>query len=206
MNRTRELRDKELDALKEMANIGAGHAATALSQLTNRRIMIDVPDVRICTIEEAADTTGKDGGVVAAVLMHVLGDLTGRSLLLFAKNCALQLADLLLNREPGTTRVFAELEQSSIKETANILTGAYLNGLSDMLGLMLIPSVPSLAIDLSTAVLSTTYLNFAYEEGQVIVLDTRFRFEPGDASMSGHFVLLPDPASLEVIIKAARLA
>jgi chemotaxis protein CheC len=206
MNRTRELRDKELDALKEMANIGAGHAATALSQLTNRRIMIDVPDVRICTIEEAADTTGKDGGVVAAVLMHVLGDLTGRSLLLFAKNCALQLADLLLNREPGTTRVFAELEQSSIKETANILTGAYLNGLSDMLGLMLIPSVPSLAIDLSTAVLSTTYLNFAYEEGQVIVLDTRFRFEPGDAGMSGHFVLLPDPASLEVIIKAARLA
>lgn len=206
MNRTRELRDKELDALKEMANIGAGHAATALSQLTNRRIMIDVPDVRICTIEEAADTTGKDGGVVAAVLMHVLGDLTGRSLLLFAKNCALQLADMLLNREPGTTRVFAELEQSSIKETANILTGAYLNGLSDMLGLMLIPSVPSLAIDLSTAVLSTTYLNFAYEEGQVIVLDTRFRFEPGDAGMSGHFVLLPDPASLEVIIKAARLA
>jgi chemotaxis protein CheC len=204
MNSKRELRERERDALKEMANIGAGHAATALSQLTNRRIMIDVPKVELCTIEEAASAVG-DGGVVAAVLMHVLGDLTGRSLLLFEKSLALQLADMLLGREPRTTKVFAELEQSALKETANILTGAYLNGLADMLGLMLIPSVPSLAIDLSAAILSSAYLDFAYEQGHVIILDTRFRFEPGDSSMSGHFVLLPDPASLEVILKAARL-
>jgi chemotaxis protein CheC len=204
MNRTRELHERELDALKEVANVGAGHAATALSQLTNRRIMIDVPRVQICTIEVAASAVG-DGGVVAAVLMHVLGDLTGRSLLLFEKNLALKLADMLLSREPGSTKVFAELEQSALKETANILTGAYLNGLSDMLGLMLIPSVPSLAIDLSAAILSTAYLDFAHEQGHVIILDTRFRFEPGESSMSGHFVLLPDPASLEVILKAARL-
>jgi len=204
MNSRRELREKELDALKEVANIGAGHAATALSQLTNRRIMIDVPKVQICTIEQAATAVG-NGGVVAAVLMQVLGDLTGRSLLLFEKSLALRLADMLLNRETGRTRVFAEFEQSALKETANILTGAYLNGLSDMLGLMLIPSVPSLAIDLSAAILSSAYLDFAYEQGDVIILDTRFRFEPGDDSMSGHFVLLPDPASLEVILKAARL-
>ncbi len=204
MEEKRDLEALQLDALKEVANIGAGHAATALSQLTSRRIMIDVPKVQICTIEEAASAVG-DGGVVAAVLMQVLGDLTGRSLLLFEKNLALQLADMLLTREPGTTKVFAELEQSALKETANILTGAYLNGLSDMLGLMLIPSVPSLAIDLSAAILSTAYLDFTYEQGTVIILDTRFRFDPGDASMSGHFVLLPDPASLEVILKAARL-
>jgi chemotaxis protein CheC len=204
MNSKRELRERERDALKEMANIGAGHAATALSQLTNRRIMIDVPKVELCTIEEAASAVG-DGGVTAAVLMQVLGDLTGRSLLLFEKSLALQLADMLLGREPRTTKVFAELEQSALKETANILTGAYLNGLADMLGLMLIPSVPSLAIDLSAAILSSAYLDFAYEQGHVIILDTRFRFEPGDSSMSGHFVLLPDPASLEVILKATRL-
>jgi chemotaxis protein CheC len=199
-----DLRDLELDALKEVANVGAGHAATALSQLTNRRIMIDVPKVQIRPIEEAASAV--DGsGVVAAILMHVLGDLTGRSLMLFEKDCALRLADMLLNREPGTTRVFGELEQSSLKETANILTGAYLNGLSDLLGLMLIPSVPSLAIDLCAAVLSTTYLSFGHDRGYVIILDTRFRFEPGDASMSGHFVLLPDPGSLSVILKAVRL-
>ncbi len=123
MNAKRELHDKELDALKEVANIGAGHAATALSQLTSRRIMIDVPKVQICTIEEAASAVG-DGGVVAAVLMQVLGDLTGRSLLLFEKNLALQLADMLLTREPGTTKVFAEFEQSALKETNADTVGA----------------------------------------------------------------------------------
>jgi chemotaxis protein CheC len=205
MDEQQKLQHLELDALKEVANIGAGHAATALSQLTNRRIMIDVPSVQICPIEEAATSVGNDAGVVAAVLMHVLGDMTGRCLMLFDKACALKLADLLLNREAGTTKVFAELEQSSLKETANILTGAYLNGLSEMLGLMLIPSVPSLAIDLCAAVLSTAYLNFSHDHGRVIVLDTRFRFEPGDESMFGHFVLLPDPAGLEVILRAIRL-
>lgn len=201
----RDLQHAELDALKEVANIGAGHAATALSQLTSRRIMINVPSVRICPIEEAAAAVGKADEVVAAILMHVLGDLTGRSLLLFEKQGALQLTDMLLDREPGTTQVFAELEQSSLKETANILTGAYLNGLSGLLGLMLIPSVPSLAVDLCGAVLSTTYLNFGRDRDRVIILDTRFRFEPGDQCMSGHFVLLPDPPSLRVILKAARV-
>jgi chemotaxis protein CheC len=204
MSSQREFHEKEFDALKEMANIGAGHAATALSQLTNRRIMIDVPKVEICPLEKAAASVG-DGGVVAAVLMRVLGDVTGRSLLLFEKSLALQLADMLLSRELGTTKVFAEFEQSALKETANILTGAYLNALSDMLGLMLIPSVPSLAIDLSSAILSTACLEFAYEREQVMILDTRFRFEPNGSSMSGHFVLLPDRASLQVILKAARL-
>lgn len=199
------LHDLELDALKEVANIGAGHAATALSQLTNRRIMIDVPSVQICPIEEAASAVVNGNRVVAAILMRVLGDLTGHSLMLFDKACALRLSDMLLKREPGTTKVFGELEQSSLKETANILTGAYLNGLSGMLGLMLIPSVPSLAIDLCAAVLSTTYLNFGHERSYVIILDTDFRFDPGGPGMAGHFVLLPDPASLDVILKAVRL-
>jgi chemotaxis protein CheC len=205
MNKVTDLRDLELDALKEVANVGAGHAATALSQLTSRRIMIDVPKVQICPIEEAASTMANESGVVAAILMQVLGDLTGRTLMLFEKDCAMLLTDMLLNREPGTTRVFGELEQSTLKETANILTGAYLNGLSDLLGLMVIPSVPSLAIDLYAAVLSTAYLSFGHDRGYVIILDTRFRFEPGDATMSGHFVLMPDPASLDVILKAVRL-
>jgi len=199
------LRDLELDALKEVANVGAGHAATALSQLTSRRVMIEVPSVQIRPIEEAAVAVTDGNGVVAAILMHVLGDLTGRTLMLFDKDCALRLTDMLLAREPGTTKVFGELEQSSLKETANILTGAYLNGLSDMLGLMLIPSVPSLAIDLCAAVLSTTYLNFGHDRSYVIIMDTSFRFEPGESSMSGHFVLLPDPSSLDVILKAVRL-
>jgi len=205
MNQVLDLRHLEWDALKEVANIGAGHAATALNQLTNRRVMIDVPNVKICPIEEAAAAVGNEQGIVAAVLMQVFGDLTGRSLMMFDKSCAMQLVDMLLGREAGVTRILGDIERSTLKETANILTGAYLNGLSSLLGLMLIPSVPSLAVDVCSAVLSTSYLNFGSERGVVIVLDTRFRFDPGEMGMSGHFVLLPDASSLKVILRAVRV-
>lgn len=206
MAKVRELRETELDALREIANIGAGHAATALSQLTGRRIMIQVPNVEIRPIENAPAAITDANSVVVAVLMHVLGDLTGRSLLLFSREGALMLVDMLFNKEPGTTKIFSELEQSSLKETANIITGAYLNALSDFLGVMVLPSVPSLAVDLCEAILSTTYLNFGQDRDSVIILDTRFQFEPGDHFLSGHFVLLPDAPSLDVILKAIRLA
>jgi len=200
-----DLRHLELDALKEVANIGAGHAATALNQLTDRRVMIDVPNVQVCPIEEAARAVGNEDGIVAAILMQVLGDLTGRSLMMFDKSCAMQLVDMLLGRGPGVTHMLGEIERSTLKETANILTGAYLNGLSSLLGLMLIPSVPQLAVDVCRAVLSISHLSFGKEDGVVIVLDTRFRFDPGDSGMSGHFVLLPDAASLKVILKAVHV-
>ncbi|PYO75720.1 MAG: hypothetical protein DMD67_10695 [Gemmatimonadetes bacterium] len=77
MEDVRELKELQIDALREVANIGAGHAATALSQLTNRRIMISVPQINIARLEEVPDLLGNPQDVVAAVLMHMLGDLTG---------------------------------------------------------------------------------------------------------------------------------
>ncbi len=201
----RQLQEIQVDALREVANIGAGHAATALSQLVDRRIMIDVPKVEICSIEQAANAVGHDNTVVAAILMHVLGDLTGRSLLMFEKTGALELVDMLLKRERGQTKMLGELEQSSLKETGNILTGAYLNSLSAFMGLMLIPSVPSLAVDMCGAILTTAYLNFGQDRDRVIIMNTRFHFDPGDLTTAGHFVLLPDRPSLNVILKACRV-
>src|SRR3989442_2347672 len=83
MEDVRDLKELQIDALREVANIGAGHAATALSQLTNRKIMISVPQINIVRLEEVPDLLGIPQDVVAAVLMHMLGDLTERTLLLF---------------------------------------------------------------------------------------------------------------------------
>jgi chemotaxis protein CheC len=205
VNDVLKLQDRELDALREVANIGAGHAATALSQLTGRRIMIDVPKVHVSRLEEAPRSLGDAEQVVAAVLMHFLGDLTGRTLLLFDRDGAFRLADLLLSRTLGETDAFGEMEQSSIKETANILTGAYMNALSDFLGMLLLPSVPSMAVDLAGAILSSAYLNFGRDRDYVICLDTRFRFTESGATLVGHFMMIPDAASLSIILKAIRL-
>jgi chemotaxis protein CheC len=143
MEDVRDLKESQLDAMREVANIGAGHAATALSQMTNRKIMITVPRVNVRPLEEACDMVGLPDDVVAAVLMHMMGDLTGRALLLFPERSARTLCDLLLRRELGTTAEFAPMEQSALKEAGNILGSAYLNALSDFMGMMLVPSIPS---------------------------------------------------------------
>jgi chemotaxis protein CheC len=206
MDDVRELHALQRDALREVANIGAGHAATALSQLTNRTIMISVPEVNISRLEEVPEILGKADDVVAAVLMHMMGDLTGRTLVIFPDASARALCDILLRRPTGTTAVFGEMEQSGLKEVGNILTSAYMNALSDFMGMMLVPSVPSLAIDLCGAVLTSTYMNFGYDRDFVFCVETQFLFEDPALKLHGHFLLLPDLASLRAIFDAIRLS
>jgi chemotaxis protein CheC len=205
MEDVRDLKALQLDALREVANIGAGHAATALSQMTNRTIMIAVPEVNVRPLEEVTDLVGSAGQVIAAVLMHMMGDLTGRTLVIFPEDSARTLCDILLRRSPGTTRAFEAMEQSGLKEAGNILASAYLNALSDFMGMMLVPSVPSLVVDLSGAVLTTAYLNFGHERDFVFCVETSFRVEGTEELLQGHFLLLPDMPSLRAVFDAIRL-
>ena len=202
----RSLKALQLDALREVANIGAGHAATALSQLTDRRIMISVPEINVTRIEDLPDLFGNAEDIVAAVLMHMLGDLTGRTLLLFPDEDARMLCDLLMRKNPGHTTDFDELAQSSLKEAGNILGGAYMNALSDFMGMMLLPSVPSLVVDLAGAVVTSTLLNFSQERDYVLCVETEFFFQDAEKSLLGHFLLLPDVPSLQAIFDAIRVS
>jgi len=111
---------------------------------------------------------------------------------------------MLLRRPVGTTAAFDTLEQSCLKEAGNILAGAYLNALSDFMGMLLLPSVPSLVVDLSAAVLTTTYLNFGHERDFVFCVETEFTIDSGEG-LRGDFLLLPDLASLKAIFDAIRL-
>ncbi|MDB4949264.1 MAG: cheC [Gemmatimonadetes bacterium] len=202
----RDLQEIQLDALREVSNMGAGHAATALSQMTKSRIMINVPRLQVSRLEDVPELLQKPDEVVAAVLMHMLGDLTGRTLLIFPRHSAMRLSEILLHRPAGSSHVFGELEQSAIKEAGNILSAAYMNALSDFMGLMLLPSVPSLVIDLCAAVLTTTYTNFGHERDYVFCIQTEFSMEEGKDAVSGHFLLLPDVESLQIILRSIRLA
>jgi chemotaxis protein CheC len=205
MANLRTLTDLERDALREVANIGAGHAATALSQMTGRKIMINVPEVSIRRLEEVAELVGPPETVIAGVLMHVMGDLTGRTLVVLGEDSARALCTLLLHR-PSAGPGFDAMQQSTIKETGNILCSAYMNALSDFLGMMLLPSVPALVIDLAGAVLTTAYLNFGHDRDTVFCVETAFRIEGSAEAMTGQFLLMPDPPSLNAIFDAINIA
>jgi chemotaxis protein CheC len=206
MNDIKALKDVQLDALREVANIGAGHAATALSQMTGSTIMISVPTINISSLEDVPTQISEPEEPIAAVLMHMLGDLTGRTLLVFPRPTAMRLAELMLRRPAGTSQEMGALEQSAIKEAGNILSGAYMNALSEFMGLMLLPSPPSLAIDMSSAILTTAYLQFGTDRDHVFYVESQFFLQEQNEHLRGFFLLLPDLASLQAILRAVRLA
>lgn len=197
-----ELTPAQLDALKEVGNIGAGHAATALSQLVGKKIYITVPEVRILTYSEIPKLTGDPNGLIAGLVLNILGDATGKILVLFPRTSALHLADILLKQEPGSTQVLNEMGHSAIKEAGNILTGAYLAALNEFLGLLLLISVPNLVFDVAGAVLASVMQGMD-RDSKAIVIDTRFIEQ--NETLSGYFILAPDAASLRALFQAIKL-
>ena len=206
MEELQTLKALQLDALREVANIGAGHAATALSQMIGGTIMISVPRINVQRLEDVAPLVADPDEPVAAVLLHILGDLSGRTLLVFPKSAALQLAEMMLRRPAGTAGELGELEQSAIKEAGNILSSAYMNALSEFMGMLLLPSPPALAIDMSAAVLTTAYLQFGTNKDYVFCVESDFMLKDDQQRLRGFFLLLPDPASLQAILRAIRVS
>jgi chemotaxis protein CheC len=202
MEELRTLKALQIDALREVANIGAGHAATALSQMIGETIMITVPRINVSRLEDVHPHVGPPDEPVAAVLMHMMGDLTGRTLLVFPRRTAQRLASLLLHARDVNDNL-TDMQQSAIKEAGNILSSAYMNALSDFMGMMLIPSPPSLAVDMSSAVLTTAHLQFGTDKDFV---ESEFLLDNVDEQLRGYFLLLPDAASLHAILKAVRVA
>lgn len=201
----RKLGEAQLDAVREIANIGAGHAATALSQVMQRTIMISVPDVRITRLEEVDSLLGEPDDVVAAVMMKILGDATGRTVQVFPGDSAVKLTSLMLGSPaPSFPDGFDEMHQSALKEVGNIIIGAYLNALSSFMGLLLIMSVPSIAIDMAGAIMTTSYLNFGEHRDHVLSISVEMSV--GGEQVRAYFVVIPDDASLRRVLRQVKLA
>lgn len=198
------LSDAEIDVLREVANMGAGHAATALSTMIGSTIMISVPRVSVLQVEDVAPVVSSHEEPVAAVLLHMLGDLTGRTLLVFPCVAARRLAEMLMQREASGSADLEELDRSAVMEVGNILSSAYMNALAEFLGMMLIPSPPTLKIDTSAAVLIDAYTRFALAAEQALFVESEFLLKDRDEKLRGFFLLLPDPASLGVILRSVR--
>jgi chemotaxis protein CheC len=205
------LEERQLDALREVANIGAGHAATALSQMIDACVLISVPKLSIAKLADMPPVVEEPEEPVAAVLLNMMGDLTGRTLLVFPRKVASRLCELLLNKEPGSTVDFGKLEQSAINEVGNILSSAYINALSSFMGMMLLPTPPKLSVESSSNVMTPERLQLVSGNEHVLCVESEFliqgKEEVGRSQerLRGFFLLLPDPSSLNAILKAVHL-
>jgi len=201
MSNLRKFGEFQFDVLREVGNIGAGHAATALSKLIQKEVDMKVPQVNIIHFNEIADFVGGDEALVLAVLLRVEGDCPGYMFFILTLESARNLLRhfLELPEEPDETGL-SEMEMSAMQEIGNILIGSYLSSLADFTKLNLQPSVPALAIDMAGAILSYGLIDISQSSDFALTIDTAF-FE-GNEEVAGHFFLIPDPESLEKLFSA----
>jgi chemotaxis protein CheC len=191
----------KLDILNEAGNIGAAHAATALGQLLERTVMISVTRVSEPYSSGLPSLAGDPEALVAGVGFHVVGDASGRILLWLPRRAAVELVDLLLRQAPGTTKVLNELGHSTIKETGNIMASAYLTGLCEFCGLLLMPTVPALLFDLSQAVVEMAAEGVERSDGRLLCVENSF--EALDTGISGRLFFFIDASSEDALTENA---
>lgn len=190
----------QLDALREIGNIGAGNSATALSQIINKRIDMKVPKVALVPIDSVPDLVGGPDTVVVGVFLRVYGKAPSNILFLLPQRSAFYLVDTLMGRPQGTTKILDAMDQSALMEIGNILSGAYLNAFFNFTHISMLPSIPSLAMDMAGAILNIVLVQLGQMGDQALVIETEFLAE--DDGINGHFFLVPDPGSLITLIKA----
>ncbi|WP_309121395.1 chemotaxis protein CheC [Paenibacillus sp.] len=186
-----------MDVLREVGNIGAGHAATALSKLLGKPVDMDVPRVNLVPFDDIAEQVGGAEAVVAAVFLRVEGDAPGNLFFLLSIDSAKQLLLELLAMETGEGSPFTELEVSALSEIGNILAGSYLSSLADLTRLNLSPTVPGFAVDMAGAILAYGLLQFGDMGDKALLIETSF-FD-GIDRVEGNLFLIPDPEAFATI-------
>lgn len=200
------LNKEQIDALREVGNIGAGHAATALSTMIGRRIAMNVPKANILDLAAASELIGGSEIQVCAVYLEVSGDVPGHVLFILPKNGSKLIVDLMLGRTPGSTVELDELSYSALGELGNILVANCLVAMGDLTRLNLIPSPPALAFDMVGAILDGIVTELSMASDSILVLETDFTLAiedfPAAEEIQGYFLFFPDAGSVDKMLRA----
>lgn len=188
------------DALREFGNIGAGHAATALSILLEGRVTMSVTNARLCPISDIVESVGGDT-LVASVFIRLVGAIPGTMFVLMTLPSVDRLLAHLL-RDARQQDDYTDLELSAIAEVGNILSGAYVAAISDLCGMSLNQSVPAVAVDMAAAVLDIGLMMSGNEKNEAILISSTLVHEGN--RIDTHFFFLPDYAGTDVLLDVLR--
>lgn len=197
----KDLTELQLDALREVGNIGAGNAATALSQMIQRKIDMTVPEVDILPVEGVVSKIGSGEDQVIAVVLRVFGDIPGNVIFILTMESAGRLLEMLTG-SPGKGE-FTEFEYSALQEIGNILTGAYINSIVRLTGLVMVSSVPAVSNDMLLSLMTTVFIETEQFEDYMMSIEAKF--SEGDQDIKGYFFYIPKPGSLEKLIRSLGL-
>lgn len=195
-----KLNDIQFDVLREIGNIGAGNATTALAKMMNMKIDMNVPRVELVPFTDLPGTFGSPEEVLAGILVQLEGDVKGMMMFLLKEESAHHLVDSLMSGfvQPGEN-TFSELELSALSEMGNIIMGAYLSAMSNLTNLTISLSVPYISIDMAGALLSVPAIEFGKLGDKVLLIETQF----GEMDfVNGYFLMVPELESYDVILSS----
>lgn len=198
----------QFDILRELGNIGAGNATTALSQMIqDRKIDMRVPNVELLLFKDLAEIVGGAETTVVGIFLSLEGEFKGSMLFMLECSAAHYLVNILMGQEDAAisnaSDDFSEMELSAITEIGNIIGGAYLSSISTLTNISIISSVPYLTIDMAGAILSVPAIEFGKVGDRALLIESQF-YE-NDQAISGYFILIPAMESYAQIMSSLGL-
>lgn len=189
--------EMQLDVLKELINIGGGHAATSISQLIEKPVNMLVPVIEIMDYQELYAKIMAEDQIVYAVTSQIYGDAGGVFLFALSGDSTEAMTDMMMPESVEKTDL---LKKSATKELVNIIVNSFLNATSKVLDVNLVSSVPLLTIDMFGAVISSLYMAFDQYDEQVMIIKNEF-FYLGD-KMEASLYFIPKEGVLENLFKS----
>ncbi len=200
-----QMDNMQFDVLREIGNIGAGNATTALSQMLSAKIDMKVPKIELLEFKELGDLIGGAENIVVGILLTLQDDIDGMMMFLLEKKAAKNVVKLMMGGFGGgeDSEDFSEMELSAMQEIGNIIAGAYLSSLSALTNMTISPSVPYMAIDMAGAILSVPAIEFGRISDKALLIETEF----GDTGeqVNGYFILIPTLESYGRILTSLGL-
>ena len=191
------LNDLQFDVLKEIGNIGAGNATTALAKMMNMKIDMNVPRVDLVPFTNLPDIFGSPEEVLAGILVQLDGDIKGMMMFLVKEKSAHNLVNSLMGGMiQSSGDGFSDMELSALGEIGNIIIGAYLSAMSNLTSLKISSSVPYISIDMAGALLG---ISAKIRGDKVLLIETQF----GELDfVNGYFLMVPELESYDAILSS----
>ena len=191
------------DVLKEIGNIGAGNATTALSKMLNQKMDMSVPKVELVPFNEISDIMGDEDQTVVGIMLGFEGDVYGMMMFLFDTKSAHHLVNTLMMQDTESgieaDTQFNDMEMSALNEIGNIVSGSYLTAISKLTNLKMVSTVPEMTIDMIGALLSVPASEFGKYGDKLLLIQTQF----GELDfVKGYFLLIPELESYDKILRS----
>lgn len=191
------------DVLKEIGNVGAGNATTAIARMLGIRIDMNVPSVRLLDVSQLGSAVGGEEETIIGIFLEVQNDIEGSMMFLLNIESGHYMVNKLMGRDPSYREPFSEMDLSALKEIGNIIAASYLTALATMTQMSLSPSVPYIAVDMAASILSVPAIQFGQFGDKALLIETQIC---ADIQMEGYFILMPEQESYEKILSSLGIS